>query len=74
MTKTSGGQRDKAKDSVELAESIIDTVREPLAVLDAQLRVKYVNRSFYKTFGVTPEDTDNRLIYELGNGQWNIPC
>ena len=73
MTETSRGQQVKATDSLEFAESIIDTVREPLAVLDARLRVKYVNRSFYKTFGVTPEDTDNRLIYELGNGQWNIP-
>src|SRR4051794_2672310 len=73
MSDTRGRQPIKAKDSLEFAESIIDTVREPLAILDAELRVKSANRSFYQTFAVTPEDTENRLIYELGNGQWNIP-
>jgi two-component system, chemotaxis family, CheB/CheR fusion protein len=73
MNDPGGGQPSKAKDSLEFAESIIDTVREPLLILDAQLRVRSANRSFYQTFAVDPEDTENRLIYELGNGQWNIP-
>src|SRR3954452_6851422 len=62
-----------AKDSLEFADSIVDTVREPLVILDDQLRVKSANRSFYQTFAVDPAETEGRLIYELGNGQWNIP-
>lgn len=56
-----------------LARSILDTVREPLIVLDADLRVKTASRPFYQTFHVTPEQTENRLLYELGNHQWDIP-
>jgi PAS domain S-box-containing protein len=56
----------------EYAESIVETVREPLVVLDTDLRVISVNHSFYQTFKVTPEDTRGRLIYDLGNHQWNI--
>ncbi|HEV7590164.1 MAG TPA: response regulator, partial [Longimicrobium sp.] len=44
-----------------------------LLILDATLRVRSGNRAFYQTFVVTPEETENRLIYELGNGQWDIP-
>jgi PAS domain S-box-containing protein len=55
------------------ADSIFDTVREPLLVLDADLRVRKANRSFYRTFHVRPEETEGRLIYELGNRQWDIP-
>ena len=73
MSDPGGGQPTKVKDSLGFAVSIIDTVREPLAILDPQLRVQYANRSFYQTFAVTPQDTENRLIYDLGNGQWNIP-
>jgi PAS domain-containing protein len=57
----------------EYAESIIETVREPLVVLDTDLRVISVNHSFYQTFKVAPEDTEGKLIYDLGNYQWNIP-
>lgn len=56
-----------------LAQAILDTLREPILVLDDALRVKMVNRSFYRTFRITPEGTENKLIYELGDGQWNIP-
>jgi len=56
----------------EYAESIIETVREPLVVLDTNLRVISVNHSFHETFKVTPEDTEGKLIYDLGNRQWNI--
>ncbi|BBO83139.1 hypothetical protein DSCO28_37050 [Desulfosarcina ovata subsp. sediminis] len=59
--------------SVEYAESIIDTVREPLIVLDQDLRVVSVNRSFYAVFKVKPGETVGQLIYDLGNKQWNIP-
>jgi PAS domain S-box-containing protein len=56
------------------AEDIVDTVREPLLVLNADLRVRRANRSFYRTFKVAPEDTEGRLVYELGNRQWDIPA
>lgn len=67
------GKRAAAIQSARLhAETIIDTVREPLVVLDAHLRVQRANYSFYQTFHVTKEETEGRLLYELGNGQWNI--
>jgi PAS domain-containing protein len=56
------------------ADSIVDTVREPLLVLDADLRVLRANRSFYRAFRVAPEETVGRLVYELGNRQWDIPA
>ncbi len=55
------------------AQNIVDTVREPLLILDASLRVQSANRAFYQTFHVSPGETEGRLIYELGNGQWDIP-
>src|SRR6186997_1469812 len=55
------------------AQNIVDTVREPLLILDATLRVRSANRAFYQTFHVSPDETEGRLIYELGNGQWDIP-
>jgi PAS domain S-box-containing protein len=55
------------------AESIIETMREILIVLDDDLRVISVNSSFYRTFKVTPKETKGRFIYDLGNRQWDIP-
>jgi two-component sensor histidine kinase len=55
------------------AQAIIDTVREPILVLDQDLRVITASRSFYRTFKVGPEDTEGRLLYELGDGHWDIP-
>jgi two-component system CheB/CheR fusion protein len=57
----------------EYAESIINTVREPLISLDQDLRVVTASRSFYEVFKVKPEETVGQLIYDLGNKQWNIP-
>jgi two-component system, cell cycle sensor histidine kinase PleC len=57
----------------EFAESVINTVREPLISLDQDLRVVTVSRSFYEVFKVKPEETVGQLIYDLGNKQWNIP-
>jgi two-component sensor histidine kinase/PAS domain-containing protein len=57
----------------EFAEKLIDSVREGLVVLGWDLRVRSANQSFYRTFGVVPAETEGRLIYELGNGQWKIP-
>ena len=55
-------------------DDIIATLREPFLVLDQDLRVKTANRSFYESFHVSKEETENRLVYQLGNGQWDIPA
>jgi two-component system CheB/CheR fusion protein len=55
------------------AEAIVETVQVPLIVLDSDFRVNKANRSFYETFQVSPSETTQSLIFELGNGQWNIP-
>lgn len=55
------------------AENIVQTVREPLLVLDEALRVLIANQAFYQAFNVTPQETKDTLIYELGNHQWDIP-
>lgn len=57
----------------EYAEGVVDTVREPLVVLDADLRVISANRSFYETFKAKSRETEGQLLYDLGNRQWNIP-
>ncbi len=57
----------------ELAESIVSTVREPLVVLDADLRVVTANQAFYNTFRAQPAETLGHMLYELGNGQWDAP-
>jgi diguanylate cyclase (GGDEF)-like protein/PAS domain S-box-containing protein len=62
-----------ADEAREYAESIINTVREPLIALDQDLRVVKVSRSFYDVFKVKPEETMGQLIYDLGNKQWDIP-
>ncbi|MEY3289359.1 MAG: hypothetical protein RLZZ419_1601 [Pseudomonadota bacterium] len=62
------------QEALELAQSIVDTVQEPLIVLDTALTVISASLSFYRGFQVTPEAIVGRSIYELGNGQWNIPA
>src|SRR5471030_2652910 len=61
------------EDIQNYAQNIVDTVREPLLILDKTLRVQSANRAFYQTFHVSPVETEGHLIYELGNGQWDIP-
>ena len=51
---------------------IIDTVREPLIVLDAEFRVTQANRAFFHTFRVEPQDTIGEVLFTLGDGQWDI--
>jgi len=62
-----------SQEAREYAEAIVETVREPLLVLDAELHIKSANKAFYQTFIVTPEDTLNNCIFDLGNKQWDIP-
>ena len=55
-------------------KTVVDIVREPVIILDKDLHVMAANESFYRTFQVEPKDTENEVVYELGNGQWNIPA
>ena len=70
-------QRRKTETALEKAQvysdDIIATLREPFLVLNVDLRVKTANRAFYDSFHVTKGETENRLVYDLGNGQWDIP-
>lgn len=59
--------------ALNYAESIVNTVQNPLVVLDADLRVNTVNRAFYETFLSSTSETEHSFLFELGNGQWNIP-
>ena len=65
---------EQLKESRNFSEAIVETVQEPLIVLDPDLRVKKANPSFYRTFQVMPAETEGRFIYDLGDGQWNIPA
>ncbi|MBU1747173.1 MAG: PAS domain-containing protein [Chloroflexi bacterium] len=62
------------REAQTLAESIVTTVREPLLVLDEALNVVSANRAFYRAFQVQPAETLGHALYELGNGQWDIPA
>jgi two-component system CheB/CheR fusion protein len=70
-------ERKKIEDTVNdmrsYAENIVDTVREPLIVLDGGLKVISASASFYKAFHVDPQDSVGKYIYEVGNRQWDIP-
>ena len=78
LTFTDISERIAAEDAVrearDMAEAIVDTVREPLVVLDGALHVVSASRVFYRRFRVTREETVGRPIYELGNRQWDIPA
>jgi len=54
-------------------KTVVDTTLDPFLILDPQLRVIAANKCFYQFFKVAWKDTENRLIYNLGEGQWNIP-
>jgi two-component sensor histidine kinase len=61
------------EDAQALAQAILNTIHEPFVVLDADLRVMIASRSFYEVFKVDAEHTRGRLLYALGDGQWDIP-
>jgi len=61
-------------DAQTFAESVVDTVRESLLVLDGELRVRSANRAFHATFGLTPEETLGRPLFELREGDWDVPA
>ena len=62
------------KDGHILTQAIIDTIHEPLIVLDEDLRIIVASRSFYKKFNITHANTRETMFYDLGNGQWSIPA
>ena len=62
-----------ADDVNEFAENIVNTVREPLLMLDKELRIVKASRSFYEFFKITSDETIGKLIYDLRNQQWDIP-
>jgi two-component system CheB/CheR fusion protein len=62
-----------AEQARDYAEGMIETVREPLVVLDGDLRIQRATQAFYETFRVSRGETEGRLLYDMGNGQWNLP-
>jgi two-component system CheB/CheR fusion protein len=59
--------------ALDFTNAIVETVRDPLLILGGDLRVERASQAFYDTFRIAPEETVGQLIYELGQGQWNIP-
>jgi nitrogen-specific signal transduction histidine kinase len=55
-------------------KTVVDVVREPVLILDKDLRIIAANEPFYETFKVMQKDTNKKIVYEIGNGQWNIPA
>jgi two-component system CheB/CheR fusion protein len=64
---------ESSKAAREYAEAIIDTIREPLVVLDQNMKVVTADKAFYQTFHVTPAEIEHHSLFEIGNGQWDIP-
>jgi PAS domain S-box-containing protein len=62
-----------AEEARDYAEGLIETVREPLIVLDSDLRVERATSAFYQAFRVSRAETEGRFLYDLGSGQWNVP-
>jgi len=60
--------------ALDYANAIVSTVRGPLLIMDGELRVEKANRAYYDTFLARPEETEGRLLYELGGRQWDIPA
>ena len=74
LSKASSGATTNGVTAVErFLLDIIDTVREPLLVLDSEFRVTQTNRAFFQTFRVASEDTIGEVLFDLGDGQWDIP-
>jgi two-component system CheB/CheR fusion protein len=67
-------RNDLLHESYEYSNAIVSTMHEPMLVLGKDLRVKSANQAFYDKFGVSEEQTEGVLLYNLGNNQWNIPA
>ena len=68
-----GDDKGKLQNFIEVFDNILGSIREPLVVLDSDLKVVKANHSFYQTFDVKPDETEGILIYDLGDRQWDIP-
>ncbi|MFZ3169107.1 MAG: PAS domain-containing protein [Candidatus Methanoperedens sp.] len=73
ITYTAAGTSADGEGCSNIRQSIVNTVQESILVLDKDMRVISANPSFYDTFHVSPEGTENKFIYDIGNGQWDIP-
>lgn len=62
------------KESWTYIKTVVDVMREPILILDEDFRVRAANESFYRTFQVASKDTEKKIVYDLGDGQWNIPA
>jgi two-component system, chemotaxis family, CheB/CheR fusion protein len=62
----------QVEEARDFFRAIVETAREPMLILDADLHVRMANRSFYRCFNVAPHETESFTIYELGDGQWDI--
>lgn len=67
-------RNDLLNESYQYTEAIINTMHDPLLILGNDLRVKSANRAFYKNFDSTDEQTEGKLLYDLGNKEWDIPA
>jgi two-component system CheB/CheR fusion protein len=59
--------------ALDFTRSIVETVRQPLLVLDTELRIKMANRAFYRTFQTSPLEAEGQVIYSLSRGSWDLP-
>ena len=73
MTFTDIGSEHLLETARDFAQGVLETVQQPLIVLDAHMKVLQGSRAFYEMFGVSQKDTEQSVFFELGNGQWNIP-
>jgi PAS domain-containing protein len=71
--KQAGYDKQRLQTAIEVFDNFLGSIREPLLVLDSDLKVVKANYAFYQTFNVKPDETEGMLIYDLGNRQWNIP-
>ncbi len=65
-------RNEQLTEAYDFSEAIITTLHEPMLILDADLRVKSANKAYFKEFRVTQAETEGKLLYELGNRQWDI--
>jgi chemotaxis protein methyltransferase CheR len=65
---------EKIEDARSIAQIVVETVREPLLVLDSTLKIRVASNSFHKSFQISPQDTPGQLLFALDNGAWDIPA
>ncbi|WP_194973904.1 chemotaxis protein CheB [Aquiflexum lacus] len=66
-------RNDLLSESYDYSRAIISTLHEPLIVLDKDFRIKTSNDSFFRTFGIKKEDMEGNILFDLEEGEWNIP-